>query len=217
MNQRTALNFSVDLLAFVGFVLLTATGLVERYVLPPGTGDFQAVWGMNRHQWGEIHFWIALFLMGVLAIHIVLHWKWIVCVIRGKQSEASAGRFGLGVVGLIGLLGLSLAPFLAPVEQTGEPGSRRQQEHPESSAVDGDDTAGGGERSTLEIRGSMTLSEVEQATDVPATEIIRKLGLPPEVPRDENLGKLRRQYKFDMQAVRDIVHQSGQGTGGSSQ
>ena len=40
MTQRTATNFVIDAIAFVAFVLLTATGLVERYLLPPGRGDF---------------------------------------------------------------------------------------------------------------------------------------------------------------------------------
>jgi hypothetical protein len=198
MTQRTATNFVIDAIAFVAFVLLTATGLVERYLLPPGTGRFQSLWGMNRHQWGEIHFWIALVLMGALATHILLHWKWIVRVIRGKQAETSGWRVALGVVGLFGLVGLSLAPFLATVEQTGQPGRGPERQ----AEIQRDDAAAA---SHGEIRGSMTLAEVEQQTGVPVTVIIRELGLPSDVPRDENLGRLQRQFSFDLQDVRRIV------------
>jgi hypothetical protein len=199
MTRRTATNFVVDALAFVAFALLTATGLVERYLLPPGSGHFQALWGMNRHRWGEIHFWIAMALMAVLALHLVLHWNWIVCVVRGKRSEASGGRVALGVVGLVGVVGLSIAPFLSPVEQTGEPGRGRQRGQVSAEEQEAHSTPRG------EIRGSMTLVEVERVTGVPAESIIAELGLPADVPRDETLGRLRRRYEFEMSAVRKII------------
>ena len=120
--KRTAVNFFVDAAAFAAFVLLTATGLIERYLLPPGTGRFRALWGMNRHEWGEVHFWIAVVVAAVLALHLVLHWKWIVGVLRGRSPEGSGWRVALGVVGLIALLGLSAAPFLAESQQTGTRG-----------------------------------------------------------------------------------------------
>lgn len=204
MSRRTATNFAVDAAAFAAFVLLVATGLVERYLLPPGTGRFQSLAGMNRHEWGEVHFWIAMVLMIALAAHIVLHWNWIVCVVRGRRTEASGYRIALGVVGLLGLLGLSAAPFLAPVEQTGEPGRRQNRDAREQGPSDAP-PADGGETSSVRIRGSMTLADVEQISKVPVDRILQQLGLPPDVPRDETLGRLRRTYGFEMSDVRRIV------------
>lgn len=200
MTRRTTTNFVVDIVAFTAFVLLTATGLVERYILPPGTGRFQSLWGMNRHQWGEVHFWIAMVLMGILSLHILLHWKWIVCVLRGRQTTASAWRFAFGLVGIVGLVGLSLAPFLATVEPTGEAGRGRQQERHESRTNGSLVPVAG-----VEIRGSMTLAELEAATGVSATVIIDELGLPADVSREEKLGQLRRQFDFELDDIREIV------------
>jgi hypothetical protein len=211
MNRRTTANFVVDIAAFGAFVLLAATGLVERFVLPAGTGRFQSVWGMNRHEWGEIHLWIAWFLMLILAAHLLLHWKWIACVIRGRETEASALRFGFGLVGLLGLAGLSLAPFLATVEQTGSPGWRSQQAtHDDASPKKLDST------SDADIRGSMTLDDIERATGVATAVIIAGLGLPADVARDEKLGRLRRQYGFEMSDVRGIVEENTVPSGKSS-
>ncbi len=39
-------NFVVDLAAFVAFVLLTTTGVLLRYILPPGSGRFTTLWGL---------------------------------------------------------------------------------------------------------------------------------------------------------------------------
>jgi hypothetical protein len=129
MNRPT-LNWLVDVLAFIAFVLLTVTGTLTRYVLPPGSGRYTTLWGLDRHGWGDIHFWVAVALLAVLAIHLILHWRWIVSMARGQRTDASGARVGLGFVGLIGLLGIAAAPFFAEVERTGEPPQRKRLSPP---------------------------------------------------------------------------------------
>lgn len=58
---------------------------------------------------------------------------------------------------------------------------------------------------THDIAGSMTLREVEQRSGVPAAALVEELGLPANLPTDEKLGKLRRQYGFEMSDVRKAV------------
>jgi hypothetical protein len=62
-----------------------------------------------------------------------------------------------------------------------------------------------------EISGSMTLADVERATGVPPEILIRELGLPADVPRDENLGRLRREFGFEMNDVRRIIESNSPG------
>jgi hypothetical protein len=114
--KRPALNLAVDAAAFVAFVLLTSTGVLLRYVLPPGSGRRSALWGLGRHEWGEIHFWISAAFLGALAIHILVHRRWIVSVVRGRPREGSGVRVALGLVGLLALLAAAAAPFFAEVE-----------------------------------------------------------------------------------------------------
>jgi hypothetical protein len=71
------------------------------------------LWGLTRHEWGNIHFWTAIGLMGALSLHLVLHWRWIVCMVKGKPREGSGIRVALGILGLVSLLALALAPFLS--------------------------------------------------------------------------------------------------------
>lgn len=190
--SRQVVNAVVDAVAFAAFVLLTATGVLMRYVLPPGSGHFSTLWGMDRHDWGQIHFWIAAALMGALGAHIFLHWRWIVCTIRGRPREGSGLRVALAIVGMLALVSLAGAPFLAPVEPTGE------APHKMRTA----DQAGGIEH---QVDGSMTLQEVEQSTGVPAAMILKELGLLAGVPTDERLGRLRRKYSFEMNDIRAII------------
>jgi hypothetical protein len=189
--KRTSKNITIDTIAFIGFVLLTTTGILMRYVLPPGSGRFKVIWGLDRHGWGSIHFWISILFLSILTIHLVLHWRWIVTVLTGRPREGSGLRAGLGIVGLAGLLALSAAPLLSPIETV--PGSEGRgatliQEHEE-----------------IQIWGSMTLHEIEQTSGVPAEYILLKLGLPPDTPVDERLGYLKKTHGFTMDTVRSIV------------
>jgi hypothetical protein len=189
---RPNVNFAVDSVGFAGFVLLTATGVLMRYVLPPGSGHFTTLWTLDRHGWGNIHFWLAIAFLSVLVVHLFLHWRWIVTVSRGRPREGSGSRVALGCVGLFALLALAIAPFTTPVERAaGEPRSpgshASEREHSKS------------------IRGFMTLAEIEAATGVPADAIIEQLGLPPGTSKDERLGRLKTTYGFSMEDVRRIV------------
>jgi hypothetical protein len=196
--RRPNLNFIVDFLGFAGFALLTATGVLVRYVLPPGSGHSTTIWTLDRHEWGSIHFWIAIAFLAVLALHLFLHWRWIATLMSGRPREGSGARVALGTVGLAALLALAIAPFLSPVEREGE-GARPPRVH--SSGVEGLES----------IRGSTTLAEVQEATGVPADRIVRELGLPPGVDHDERLGRLRTAYGFSIDDVRQIVETYQQG------
>ena len=127
--KRPNLNLIVDVVAFMLAVVVVVTGLVLEYVLPPGSGRLATeglglgpgamhksillLWGLTRHEWGNIHYWTAISLMAALSFHLVLHWRWIVCMVKGKPREGSGIRIALGILGLVSLLTLALAPFLS--------------------------------------------------------------------------------------------------------
>ncbi|MGE0487609.1 MAG: DUF4405 domain-containing protein [Vulcanimicrobiota bacterium] len=127
MKKENA-NPLVDLLALFLFVGLSATGLVLRWSLPPGSGrlgvdpsahperSIWLLWGLDRHQWGNLHYWVAIGLAVVLVVHLVLHRKWIVAVVRGRRRESDGLRPLLGVVGLLVLMVMALAPLVWPTQ-----------------------------------------------------------------------------------------------------
>ena len=90
MMKRGTLNFVVDLVSFIDLVCLALTGFIMKYILPPGTGgrgrvlhegrgveQIKELWSMTRHQWGDIHFYLALLFLILMVAHIILHWGWI--------------------------------------------------------------------------------------------------------------------------------------------
>jgi len=233
--NRPRLNFLIDAVAFVAFVFLTTTGVLSRYVLPPGSGRYATLWGLDRHGWGDIHFWVAVLLLATLALHIVLHWRWVVTMVRGQRSEASGIRVALGVVGLLGLLGIAAAPLLAPVERAGDPRQAfrlsppavpahpSQQSAEATGAGHGPLTHEPGEtpqapqdgrpvlhlvlkaEGVQSIRGSMTLRQVAESTGVPLEYLVSQLGLPRNVDPDERIGRLRETYDISPDDVRRVV------------
>jgi len=123
--RRNDWNFIIDAAALAAFLLLLSTGILIRYVLPPGSGHSLALWGMDRHGWGAIHFWIAVAFLVLMAVHLVLHWSWIACMIHWRRPEGEARKAGrspriaitLILLFLVALL--SLVPFFGKVKSDG--------------------------------------------------------------------------------------------------
>lgn len=118
--KRPNLNFLVDFVAFAACIFLLSTGLIMYFVLPPGHGHLE-LWGMNRHGWGDIHFWSAVAFILIIAIHLVLHWKWIISKVKGrvKSSEKISARTILFATGVSIIILISISPFFSPVNDTG--------------------------------------------------------------------------------------------------
>jgi hypothetical protein len=219
--NRTTLNAIVDAVAYAGIIVLATTGLMLRYQMPPGSGGLHGmgsgagagsrpvtiVWGLSRHEWGGIHYWVAIILLGVLAIHLALHWKWIVCVLRGKpHADVSGGRFALGVAGLVLVALLAAAPLMTPAQTS--PRSELLENPPEVEQGEIEDAkAGTGSSDAETIRGFMTLKEVSVQSGVPIADILERLDLPSDAAPSEQVGRILRAHGLDMSDLRRALGQ----------
>jgi len=102
--SRTLVNIIIDLLAALLFLGMIATGYILRFPLPPGSNKAFSLWGLTRHQYGDIHFWISFGLLAVLVIHLTLHWNWIVTVIVKRCHAVQASHPSLLRSGLLTLV-----------------------------------------------------------------------------------------------------------------
>ncbi len=89
--KRTTLNFVVDSAGFLNLLLLAGTGAILKWVLPPGSGgghgrafrggrgqqETELLLGLGRHDWGDIHFVLAMLFLLLVLVHLCLHWSWI--------------------------------------------------------------------------------------------------------------------------------------------
>lgn len=55
----------------------------------------------------------------ILSIHLIIHWKFIRNLLHGRIKEAGSSRLILGLIGLLAVLALAVAPFLVPKEDSG--------------------------------------------------------------------------------------------------
>jgi hypothetical protein len=100
--KRGTLNFIVDTVSFFDLLGLAFTGFIIKFILPPGSGgrgreltggrglgEIKSLFSMTRHEWGDIHFYLAALFFTLMIVHLVLHWTWIKCsfksIIRPKE------------------------------------------------------------------------------------------------------------------------------------
>jgi hypothetical protein len=221
--KRTHVNALIDAAALLAFLLLLSSGLLLEYQLPAGSGDLlgygagqgaadrsiHLLWSWTRHDWGQIHYYIALSMMAILAIHLALHWKWIVCTVRGKPSNASGYRFALGCLGLMFATLLSAAPLISSKTTTSRSDLRESRmpltvrdevRNGDPSLIDGG-TAG----QSLSIYGSMTLQQISEVSGFPIDDIVQSLGLPSDVNTHEGAGRVLRRHNLQMSDLRAVV------------
>lgn len=112
--KRRSLNFWVDLITALQFSALLGSGILMKYILPPGTCDAPVLktWlGHARHWWGDIHWWIAVSLIVTIVLHVYLHWKWVTSVWGRLLGSLKSPRTWAASAAMAGLIAL---PLLIP-------------------------------------------------------------------------------------------------------
>ena len=105
---RTAINYWIDAVSLLVMVGLAATGGVIHFVLPAGSGHFATLFGWNRHEFGDLHFYLAVAAVALLAVHVLLHWTWICCVTAKMAGRSAPSQTAQTLWGLALLLAVTL-------------------------------------------------------------------------------------------------------------
>src|ERR1700758_5477050 len=110
---KGALRKVLDLALYLVACTLTGTGLLLACRLPPGQGPGERILflGYGRHEWGDIHTWLAYVAIFLVVVHLLLNWQWLLKVAASKHIW----RLALGI--LSGLLVVG-AFFLLPIERS---------------------------------------------------------------------------------------------------
>ena len=78
--NRSKINFIVDVMLLIVTAGVIWTGLIISFVLKPGFGcrDLHGwtLWGLRRHDYGDIHVCLSIAMIVLSGIHLGLHWKW---------------------------------------------------------------------------------------------------------------------------------------------
>ncbi len=121
-KNRSQVNLIIDAFMFIMASVIAGIGLLLKYVLLPGRsarviyGERTELFylGLNRHDWGAVHFWAGLIFILLLIVHIILHWRMIGCIFR-RMFEKSLTRWILiMLVGIVPLLFVAAPLFITP-------------------------------------------------------------------------------------------------------
>lgn len=213
-TSKSQINFIIDVIMLIVMMLAAGIGLLIKYVLLPGFArnlkygrDVDLIfYGLDRHQWGSAHLIISLILLGLVILHILLHWRQIKQLYRNLVKNSQQRRL-FAVLLIVLCIIFSLGPLLIKpsvvasqghnihnsnrlqhstkdsviVERRGRDARRLDEEEHHSSLSE-----------EIPIYGYMTIVDVANKYDVSATELARHIGVPGS-ETDRKLGQLRRQ------------------------
>ena len=122
VSAQTRNNWWIDLILFLSGIIVFLSA-IYFLVFPVGgyKGGRNPFYGIiilfDRHTWGDIHLWGGVAMLAAAALHIPLHWHWIVMMTKrvikislGQCKTMNArGKFNLTVNGFLGLSALIVA------------------------------------------------------------------------------------------------------------
>ncbi|MBN1342945.1 MAG: DUF4405 domain-containing protein [Phycisphaerae bacterium] len=231
--KRNTLNFAVDLASLLVMWALVATGLLMKYVMPPGTGHWLALGGMNRHGWGDVHFWLAVAACALMFLHVFLHWQWVVGTTRrllapsgpsghlpslARRALSGAGLLAVLLVGTVGLLAAadSMVVQLEPSEAEIDHHHHHPQLPPNRERVvvasqpgQAQDRNPAGKAPEKDphhrIRCGTTLGQAAAIKELPIDELRRRLRIPSSVPESETVADAGAKHGFTVHDVRALA------------
>jgi hypothetical protein len=98
-------NLLLDVIALLSILVTLASSYILWFILPMGqgahgelgsasgymwcnaegygiTGNYITIMNWPRYTWIDVHNWASIVLLGIIILHIVLHWKWIISLTR---------------------------------------------------------------------------------------------------------------------------------------
>ena len=91
-KNKMLLNIIIDFVMLIAMALVSISGFILEIVIPSlHAVRFQSVtpgsshlFGLGRHDWGNIHLWAGVVLLALLAIHILSHINMVSAFVKKK-------------------------------------------------------------------------------------------------------------------------------------
>ena len=233
--RKNKLNLLLDAVLLLLTAGLAGGGFLVYYVLVPGReaktiyGHYAELkfWGLSRFEWADIHLILCFIFLAVLFLHIVLHWKMLINMMKTCFRRT---RYHRPIIFLLIFmtLGIMILPFFIQPEI--------QRRMPESSLHINGQSIIAPEQSVQKLNinsgqqinnsQSSTLSAVERhehevEIDVNGKQTVREAciqhGITPKdlcsvlnIPGDaknERLGRIKRKYNLTMPHIKEVIAQ----------
>lgn len=118
--MKSKINFVIDAVMLIVGSAMAGIGLLMKYALLPGR-ERNVLYGrpvdlyflnLDRHEWGAVHLILGYVMIGLLVLHIVLHWKTIICLYRKLIANRKLRNIIAVLFVVISLLFLIFAFFI---------------------------------------------------------------------------------------------------------
>ncbi|WP_048168760.1 DUF4405 domain-containing protein [Methanosarcina sp. 2.H.A.1B.4] len=88
MNRQKT-NYLIDLALTTLFFGVAGTGLFMYFFIPSGVqrGRYLVYMGLTKATWIWIHSRVGILMSILVAIHLIFHWKWIICTTKSLFSK----------------------------------------------------------------------------------------------------------------------------------
>ena len=239
--KKSKLNLLIDGAMFLLMMAIAGLGFLIKYILLPGFRENEIygnnvdlrLGGFDRHQWGSIHFILAIILLFLLLLHIILHWKMIICMwekmIRKKNFRILASTSFVLLAIILVASPLLIRPKIIESSShrqsygRNEVGLGRNQDqsninNPGNEIINNSVLTTMPEENysrghlqtnnyTVEINGRMTLGQLALEYQIPVSELENCIQVP-SGSAQISLGQLRKIYNFHLNELRQYIDSS---------
>lgn len=85
MSTKAKINYGIDIVIGLAFTLSALSGIILLLVPSGYQGGRNPYYGqtvllLTTHQWSDLHTWSSIALLAGVGAHLVLHWRWVVCM-----------------------------------------------------------------------------------------------------------------------------------------
>jgi hypothetical protein len=115
LSKQTRNNWTIDAALFLGALIAMLSGIYFLF-LPVGgyQGGRNPLYGVRiifqRGTWEDLHTWFGILMIFAAAVHITIHWNWIVSMtkraiqelVQGKRRFNARSRLNVGINVLTG-------------------------------------------------------------------------------------------------------------------
>lgn len=93
--KKITINYIIDIIIGLGFLVSVITGVILFFNT---SGGYQG--GRNPQYyihaiWIDIHTWSSIIMSVGVAVHLILHWNWMVCMTRKLFSQKKRSAPGI--------------------------------------------------------------------------------------------------------------------------
>jgi cytochrome b561 len=103
-DLKNIVNYFFDIILALSVLATLTSSYILWFVLPRGVGahfymcgnqgmgfggNYYTIWGIPRYFWVEIHNWASVVLLGLIILHIIMHWGWVTETLKRTKSYFS--------------------------------------------------------------------------------------------------------------------------------